>query len=157
MIRKIIKFIISVFICEMAGFLGSFFTAPAIPVWYAQIQKPFFNPPSWLFAPAWALLFFLMGISLYLIWVKSSEGKNIRTAVFAFLIQFILNILWSFAFFGLRSPISGFIVIIFLWFAILFTILKFYSISKESAYTLIPYIIWVTFAAILNFSILVLN
>lgn len=157
MVKRILKFLISVLICEGAGFLGSFFTAPAIPTWYAQLQKPFFSPPNWLFAPVWTILFFLMGVSLFLVWNEKEKGKNIKSAISVFVIQFILNILWSLVFFGLHSPFYGFLVIILLWLAILFTIFKFYQVSKQAAYLLIPYIIWVSFAAVLNWAILTLN
>jgi tryptophan-rich sensory protein len=155
--KKIVKFLVSVLVCELAGVLSSFFTTPAIPNWYAGLQKSFLSPPNWLFAPVWTTLFFLMGISLYLIWEKIKEDKRVKSVIYVFTIQLTLNILWSVAFFGLRSPLYGFIVIILLWFAILFTILKFYPISKEAAYLLLPYIIWVSFASILNFSIMILN
>ena len=155
--QKITKFVVSVLVCELAGVLGSFFTTPAIPNWYAGLQKSFLNPPNWLFAPVWATLFFLMGISLYLIWEKLKEDKRAKSAIYVFTIQLTLNILWSVAFFGLRSPLYGFIVIIILWFAILFTIFKFHPISKTAAYLLLLYIIWVSFASILNFSIMILN
>lgn len=157
MVKKFVKLAISILICESAGFFGSFFTAPAIATWYAGLEKPSFNPPNWLFAPVWTALFFLMGISLYLIWEKKREDKRAKTAISVFALQLILNVLWSVAFFGLYSPIFGFIVIILLWFAILFTVLKFYPVSKEAAYLLLPYILWVSFAALLNFSIMRLN
>lgn len=157
MAQKIVKFAIPVLICEFAGFLGSFFTRPAIPAWYAGLQKPFFNPPNWLFAPVWTVLFFLMGISLYLIWEKMAKDERAKPAISVFALQLILNILWSFSFFGLHSPLFGFIVIVLLWFAILFTILKFRPISKEAGYLLLPYILWVTFATFLNFAIMRLN
>jgi benzodiazapine receptor len=155
--QKILKFILSVLICELAGFVGSFFTAPAINTWYALLKKPAFNPPNWLFAPVWTTLFLLIGISLYLIWVKFEKDEKIKEAILAFALQFILNILWSVAFFGLQFPLYGFIIIVLLWFAISFTILKFYPISKTAAYLFLPYLFWVSFATILNFSIVILN
>ncbi len=154
---KALKLIISILICQGAGVLGSLFTSPAITTWYASIQKPSFNPPNWIFAPVWTLLFLLMGISLYLIWDKGLENKKAKTAIFLFAIQLVLNILWSIIFFGLKSPLYAFIEIIMLWFAILFTIISFYKISKTAAFLLLPYILWVSFASVLNFSILTLN
>jgi len=153
----VIKLIVSILICQLAGIVGSFFTAPAIPTWYAQLKKPSFVPPSWVFAPVWIILFFLMGVSVYLIWSRGVERKQVRIAPFIFSVQLILNILWSFFFFGLQSPLLGFIDIVLLWFAILATILSFYKISPKAAFLLIPYILWVSFAALLNFSILQLN
>lgn len=178
--NKVIKFVISILICEGAGIIGSFFTTPAIPAWYAGLQKPFFSPPNWLFAPVWIILFFLMGVSLYLVWAKNwkvqiSENNSAKkawnpvseklwsgvwkeeNAVAIFVLQLVLNILWSVIFFGLKLPSIAFAEILMLWFAILYAIVNFYRISKLAAYLLLPYIIWVTFAAILNFSILALN
>jgi len=155
--KKITKLIISLVGCQLAGIIGSFFTAPSISTWYAVLEKPSFVPPSWLFAPAWILLYLLMGISAYLMWTKGFEKKEVREALMVFALQLILNTIWSVLFFGLQSPLYGFVEIIFLWLAILFTILKFYPISRKAAYLLIPYIIWVSFAALLNFSILMLN
>jgi tryptophan-rich sensory protein len=151
------KLIFSIFICLFAGFIGSFFTTPAIPTWYAMLQKPSFAPPNWVFFPVWTSLFIIMGISLFLIWQKGWEDKTVKTAIYLFAGQLVLNTLWSFAFFGLRSPLLGLMEIIILWIAILATILTFKKLSKTAAYLLIPYILWVSFAAFVNFSIWRLN
>ena len=152
-----IKLIVSITICLFAGFLGSFFTIPAIPTWYATLTKPSFAPPNWLFFPVWTTLFVMMGISLYLVWRKGLEGQQIKKALVIFAVQLILNVLWSAAFFGLRSPLSGLIEISILWISIAFTIMIFMKISRTAGLLLIPYIIWVSFAAILNFMIWRLN
>ena len=154
---KILKLIVSILICQGAGLVGSVFTSPAIPTWYATLQKPSFEPPNWVFAPVWTLLFLLMGISLYLIWSKGLEDKKAKIAIVIFSSQLVLNILWSFLFFGFKSPLYAFIEIIILWLAILATIISFYRISKTAAYLLLPYILWVSFASVLNFSIMILN
>jgi len=154
---KILKLIISVLVCQGAGIVGSLFTTSAISTWYVTIQKPSFNPPNWIFAPVWTLLFLLMGISLYLVWSKGLKDKKIKTALFIFGIQLVLNIFWSFLFFGLQSPLYAFIEIIIFWLAISLTIISSYKISKLAAYLLLPYILWVSFASVLNFSILILN
>ncbi|MCS7250275.1 MAG: tryptophan-rich sensory protein [candidate division WOR-3 bacterium] len=154
---KILKLLISILICQGAGILGSIFTTPSIPTWYRQLIKPPFTPPNWLFAPAWTLLFLLMGISLYLVWEKGLKDKEVKKALLIFLIQLVLNILWSFIFFTLKSLLFAFIEIVILWIAILLTIIYFYKISKASAYLLLPYLFWVSFASVLNFSILILN
>ena len=151
------KLVVSILLCVVVGSLGSIFTYPAIGTWYASLAKPSFTPPNWLFAPVWTALFILMGIALYLVWSKGLKAKGVKTALEIFGIQFALNVLWSFLFFGLRSPLYGFVEIIVLWFAILATIVSFYRISRPAAYLLAPYIIWVTIAAALNYSILVLN
>ncbi len=154
---KVFKLIISILICQGAGAIGSLFTSPAISAWYTTIQKPSFNPPNWIFAPVWILLFLLMGISLYLIWSKGFYNKETKIAIFIFFVQLILNILWSIIFFALQSPLYAFIEIIILWFMILLTIITFYRVSKITVYLLLPYIIWVSFALVLNFSILIIN
>jgi tryptophan-rich sensory protein len=173
-LNKIEKFIISVFICESAGIIGSFFTAPAISGWYDNLEKPFISPPNWVFGPVWTALFFLMGVSLYLVWTKNWKAKvsakekkqkiwnslskklwtgswKEENAIAIFVLQLVLNVWWSVIFFGLQSPIVAFFEIIALWFAILYTIVNFYRISREAALLLLPYLIWVSFAAVLNF------
>lgn len=156
-IKNIPLLLYSLIICQLAGIIGSFFTSSSIPTWYAALEKPSFNPPNWVFAPVWTTLFVLMGISLYLIWNKGLKAKEVKTALTFFGIQLALNVLWSIIFFGLKSPLYAFVEIIILWIAILLTILKFYKISKVAAYLLIPYILWVSFAAVLNFLIFTLN
>jgi tryptophan-rich sensory protein len=131
------------------------FTTSSIPTWYASLIKPSFNPPNWIFGPVWTTLYLLMGISLYLVWIRGAK-KN-RTALIWFGSQLALNSIWSILFFGLKSPLSAFIEIIFLWITILITIIYFYKTSKPAAYLLIPYILWVSFAAVLNISIVILN
>jgi len=152
-----LKLLFSVVFCEAAGILGSVFTVPAIPTWYASLKKPSFSPPNWLFGPVWTLLYALMGISAYLIWTQGIEKQAVRNALFLFVLQLVLNILWSFFFFKLQSPFHALIEIIFLWFLILVMILSFYRISKIAGLILIPYLLWVSFAALLNFSIVKLN
>ncbi|MDD2655788.1 MAG: tryptophan-rich sensory protein [Candidatus ainarchaeum sp.] len=144
-----------ILLCELAGAIGSLFTFPGIANWYAYLEKPSFSPPDWLFAPVWILLYLLMGISAHLIFRSKSPAS--RNALSIFAIQLVLNVCWSFAFFGLFSSFYGFLVIMLLWAAIILTILYFYKISKPAAYLLVPYLLWVTFAMILNYSIMVLN
>ncbi|MBU1204166.1 MAG: tryptophan-rich sensory protein [Nanoarchaeota archaeon] len=148
------KLIIAILLCQLAGIIGSLFNSFSIKTWYLSIIKPSFNPPNWLFAPVWTTLFLLMGISFYLIWKNKSKTKK---AICLFIAQLTLNILWSFFFFTLRSPFLALINIIILWMLILLTMIEFKKISKPSAYLLIPYILWVSFAVILNFFILLLN
>ncbi|UCC40783.1 MAG: tryptophan-rich sensory protein [Candidatus Aminicenantes bacterium] len=155
--KDLLKLIISLIICQLAGVIGSLFTSPAIPTWYASLKKPSFNPPNWVFSPVWITLFVLMGISLFLLWRKTAEDKKVKTAVMFFAIQLVLNMCWSAIFFGLKAPFFAFIEIIFLWIAILLTILKSYKVSKAAGALLIPYILWVSFAAVLNFFLWNLN
>jgi len=154
---EFLKLVVSILICQFAGFIGSFFTTPSIPTWYATLNKPFFTPPSWLFAPVWVTLYTLMGISAFLVWRKGLSDQHVRTASIVFAVQLILNVLWSGVFFGFRSILAGLIVIVILWIAILLTILNFYKISTTAGLLLIPYILWVSIAAALNFSVLILN
>lgn len=154
---EIIKLGVSIIVCQAAGFIGSIFTTPAIPTWYASLKKPAFTPPNWLFAPVWTTLFLLMGIALFLIWRKGIESHGVKMALIIFLIQLALNILWSVAFFGMRSPLNGLIVIVLLWIAILLTIVHFYKLSSIAGILLVPYILWVSFAGILNVSLFTLN
>ncbi|MFC1789664.1 TspO/MBR family protein [Patescibacteria group bacterium] len=178
--KNIFKFIFSVLVCELAGAVGSFYTISSIPTWYASLEKPFFNPPNWIFAPVWIVLYFLMGIALYLAWKNNFSPKTFSSesekktwnplstklwlgswkeenAVSIFTLQLILNIIWTVIFFGLKSPGLAFFIILMLWFAILYTIVNFYRISRSAAILFLPYLLWVTFASILNLAIWQLN
>jgi len=179
-IKNFLKLITAIVVCELAGIIGSVFTASAISGWYATLQKPALNPPNWIFAPVWITLYALMGISLYLVWKNGWKVQNHilekkqkawnhlserfwtgswqkENVIAIFGIQILLNILWTFIFFELKFPILAFFEILMLWVAIIYTIINFYRISKISAYLLLPYIIWVSFAAYLNYAIWVLN
>jgi len=163
-INNTFKLIIAVVISELVGIVGSVFTTPSVATpsasglsWYSGLAKPTLNPPSWVFAPAWTILFALMGISAFLIWKKGLDRKDIKIALSIFIGQLTLNAFWSIIFFGLHSPSSAFIEIIFLWLAILATIIAFAKISRLAAWLLIPYLLWVSFAGYLNYSIWQLN
>lgn len=155
--RDLIKLIASLLVCQLAGFLGSLVTSPSIPVWYASLEKPSFSPPNWVFSPVWITLYALMGISLYLLWRQDTKVPKVQIALFFFIVQLILNVSWSMVFFGLRLPFLAFIEILLLWAAILLTIVKALKVSKTAGILLLPYILWVSFAAILNFSLWFLN
>ena len=155
-IVDILKLVASVILCQIAGLLGSLFTTQAIPNWYKTLNKPFFTPPNWIFSPVWISLFILMGISLFFIWRRPDHPK-FKIAFIFFFVQLILNILWSAAFFGLRAPLLGLIDIVLLWIAILLTIQNFSKVSKFAGVLLVPYLLWVSFAALLNFSLWILN
>lgn len=156
-INNTFKLIIAIVVSEFAGIIGSVFTAPSITGWYAGIIKPTFNPPAWVFGPVWTTLFVLMGIAAFLVWKKGTGRRDVRIALGIFLGQLVLNTLWSIIFFGLHSPGGAFIEILFLWLAILTTIVAFYKISKTAAWLLLPYILWVSFAGYLNYAIWSLN
>jgi benzodiazapine receptor len=155
--RDILELAGALFVCQLAGLVGSVFTTPAIPTWYVSLNKPSFTPPSWVFAPVWVTLFTLMGLSLFIVLRKGFEKSAIRRAVSVFVAQLVLNMLWSVAFFGFRSPLYGLIVITLLWITLVATIFMFYRISRTAAILLVPYFLWGSFASVLNFSILVLN
>ena len=155
--KTYVRLIISVVLCQAAGIVGSLFTAPAINSWYAGLRRPAFSPPNWVFAPVWTTLYLLMGISLFMVWNVGLEKSAVKKSIMIFSIQLLLNILWSYLFFGLRSPLMGFIEIVVMWLMILLTMLSFFKISKKAALLLVPYLAWVSIASYLNYSILVLN
>jgi len=151
------KLVIAIGVSEMAGIVGSFFTVSAIPNWYAGLVKPVLNPPGWVFGPVWTTLYALMGVAAFLIWRHGWEKKEVKTVLGMFSVQIFLNAIWSIIFFGLHSPIWAFVDIVLLWLAIVWTIVVFYRVSKPAAYLLLPYILWVSFAAYLNYTIWMLN
>lgn len=155
-----IKLIIALILPQLAGLIGSLATAQALSTWYVSLNRPNFAPPNWLFAPVWILLFILMGIAFYLIWaktVKKEEKKLQDRAIRLFLIQLVFNTLWSIIFFGQQLLFLAFLEIIMLWILILLTILQFKKLNQLSAYLMIPYLLWVSFAGILNLAFALLN
>ena len=164
-INNAFKLIIAIVISELAGVIESLFTISAIPThstgsgqaWYAGLVKPALNPPARIFGPVWTTLYALMGISAFLIWKNGWEKKEVKMALGVFGIQLFLNAIWSIIFFGLHSPGWALVDIVLLWLAIVWTIAVFYEISKPTAYLLLPYLLWVSFASYLNYSIWMLN
>jgi tryptophan-rich sensory protein len=142
-------------ICLGAGGLGSFFTANSVRDWYPMLRKPPGTPPSWVFGPVWTTLYVLMAISAWLVWREYGWGA--RAALLIFFAQLALNVAWSGIFFGSRLAGVAFAEIVILWLAIVFNIVLFYWLVQTSALLLIPYILWVTYAAYLNFGIWWLN
>jgi tryptophan-rich sensory protein len=142
--------LVSIIVCQAAGLIGSLFTFAAIPTWYASLVKPSFSPPNWLFGPVWTTLYIFMGVAMYLVWQK-------KAAVNLFLIHLVFNAGWSIVFFGLQSMLGGMVALLILWGFIIFLIREFYRIDRRAAYLLIPYLVWVSFAGVLNFSLLLLN
>ena len=155
--KNVFKLTIAIAVSEMAGVIGSVFTAPSIDGWYANIIKPELTPPSWLFGPVWVTLFALMGIAAFLVWKKGLNHKGVKIALGIFIFQLVLNTLWSIIFFGLQNPGAALIEIIFLWVSILATIIAFAKVSRMAAWLLLPYILWVSFAIYLNYMIYVIN
>lgn len=148
---NVIKAFFCIIICQMAGIIGSFFTIASIPTWYSKIKKPPFTPPDWIFGPVWIILYTLMGISLFLILKKGWHDPKVKNAILIFGVQLLLNASWSVLFFGMKSPLAGLIDICALWFLVLWTILTFFPMSNTAGLLLIPYFLWGSFAAILNF------
>ena len=155
-VKSIKKFIACLVLCFGAGSIGGIFTASSVNTWYTQLTKPEFTPPNWVFAPVWNFLYFLMAVSLYKVWV-SSKQKYKKMAILVFACQLLLNVAWSAAFFGLKSPEAGFFIINILLLAIIFTIFFFSRISWKNALLLIPYLVWVSFASYLNYILWILN
>lgn len=155
--NNLLKLFIAIGVSELAGVIGGLFTASSIPTWYASLVRPEIAPPNWVFGPVWTTLYALMGVALFLVWQKGWERRDVKNASLIFMGQLILNTLWSIIFFGLRLPGVAFIEIIFLWLTILATIFAFAKISRPAAWLLAPYILWVSFAAYLNFALWILN
>ena len=155
--KPIYKFIIAVLIPLAVGSLAGYFTASSVTGWYTTLVKPSFNPPNWLFAPVWTSLYIMMGIAFYLIWKKEANDVVKSTAVTLYIVQLALNFLWSFVFFYAQQPGWALVNIILMWIFIFLTILWFGKISSLSAWLLVPYICWVSFATVLNFAIWKLN
>ena len=153
--QKTTKVLLWITACMLVAYIGSAATTPSIPGWYQTLIKPSFNPPNWIFAPVWTTLFIMMGTAAGLIWDRAHKQSGIALVIFS--LQLALNLLWSILFFGYHSPFLAFIEIIFLWLAILATILSFWKISKTAGILLLPYICWVSFAMFLNFIINRLN
>jgi len=150
-----LKLIIALATPLLIGFSGSLFTISEIENWYQTLQKPSWNPPNWLFGPVWTALYVLMGISLFLVWRSAASQKS--TAIILFALQLVLNFFWSFIFFKEHQPGFAFAEILVLWLMILLTIFSFGRINKVAAWLLVPYMSWVSFAAVLNFTIWQLN
>ena len=148
----------SIALCMLVAFGGSVFTPEKGSEWYYSVlNKPPWNPPDWLFAPVWTVLFILMGIALAIVISDGFRKPGVVGAVTVFGIQLFFNLGWSAAFFGLQSPLWGFVVILLLWAAIVLTIIRFRAISATAAYLLVPYLLWVSFASYLNFTIMQMN
>ena len=136
--------------------LGGYFTFLSVEGWYQTLNKPSFNPPDWVFGPVWTTLYIFMGISIWLVW-KSEENKNRTIGIRIFWLQLFFNVFWTYLFFGIQRIDLGMLEIIFLIFLIIINIFYFFKIDKIASYLLIPYIFWVSYAAVLNFKIWILN
>ena len=178
--KQTFALIFFILLCLATGAVGGLFTADAISTWYPSIVKPVFNPPNSVFGPVWTILYILMGVSLFLVWRNNWKVKNSllvpkrgawnkwserfwvgdwqkQNVVLIFALQLALNVLWSYLFFSLHNPGLAFFEILALWFSIVYLIVNFYRVSKPAAWLLAPYIVWVSFAIYLNYSIWILN
>ena len=155
--KRIIYITICVVLCLLVGFLSGFATQSSVNDWYVGLQKPSFNPPNEVFAPVWTVLYILMGIAAGIVWSKGFHHIWVKTALYHFGFQLLLNALWSIVFFGLKSPFWALIVILALLSMIMLTIRWFKVVSKRAAYLMFPYLAWVCFATLLNYKIWELN
>lgn len=153
----LLKLFIGIALCMGAGLIGSLLTAPNVSTWYASLDKPSFSPPNSLFGPVWTVLYILMGVAFAIIWRRYGVLRGAGLAISLFIVQLVFNVLWSGAFFALRSPLLGLIDIIILLILIIVTIIFFARVSYIGAFLLLPYVLWVSFATILNTAIYILN
>lgn len=149
------KLILSILLPQMAGAIGSFFTIQAIPTWYALLNKPSFSPPNWIFAPVWLALYLMMGISLYINWI--SKKKMAKSNVRLFFIHLFFNFIWTPVFFGAKNLGLALVIIVVIWILIVEMIRRFWSVNKAASLILIPYLLWVSFATLLNFTLWRIN
>jgi len=152
-----LKFIIALLSCQLAGVIGSVFTTRSIATWYQTLNRPSYAPPNAVFGPVWITLYVLMGIAAFLVWRRGLQYPGVKEGLLAFLVQLVLNTGWSIAFFGMRSPLAGLVVIAILWIEILITIIYFFKVSRNAGLLMLPYIAWVSFAAALNYGFFILN
>jgi len=155
--RPVASALAVVLACVVLGALGGLITAPQIETWYATLEKPGFTPPNWVFGPVWTLLYALQGVAAWLLWRAGPESRDVRVALGLFVAQFVLNLAWSPAFFGLESPVLGLVVIVPLWVAIVGTMGASWRVDRRVALLLVPYLVWVSYATALNYALYALN
>jgi len=153
--NKFFKLLLSVLIPLLVGLVGCLLALGSVD-WCSTIHKPPFNPPNWIFVSIWTILYIFVGLSFYYVWDKK-DLKEFKSPVLIYLIQLGLSLLWFILFFGLKNPDLAFVEMFFLLISIAIFSLKFYRINKKLGCLLIPYILWISFVAILNFSIVILN
>jgi translocator protein len=156
-LKKIVEIAAAIIVCQCAGIIGSFFTVNSVKTWYVTLNKPSFNPPSWVFGPAWGILYTMMGVALYIIWQKRKTFAVSNIPLTVFFVQLLLNTAWSIIFFGARQIFPAFIEIVILWIMIVVTIFYFVKNDKRAGLLLVPYLCWVSFASVLNYYLWILN
>ena len=154
--RQIRRLIICIALPLVTGALSGYIIKDDITGWYAQLQKPVFDPPNWLFAPVWTLLYILMGVSYFMIYELKPDDTRAK-ALLAFYVQLGLNFFWSIIFFNMHRPAAALLEIALLWVSILLMIFLFRKLNPLAAYLQIPYLLWVSFATLLNAAIWTMN
>ncbi len=147
------KIAASIGIAQLAGMPGAILSRPGQNSWYRRLEKPPFNPPNWVFPVVWPILYTLMGVALFLVWDKGTAKKEVKQALVPFSVQWLLNSVWTPVFFNFKAPLYALGNIVLLWGSIVATIMRFYRISRPAAWLLVPYLLWTSFAAVLNFEI----
>ena len=147
----------AILIPQVIGNLGAIYTIPNINTWYAALTKPAFNTPNFIFGPVWFTLYTLMGIAIFLIWRSKGSRQEHREANQIFIMQLVLNLGWSVVFFGMQEIFWALIIILILLAAVITNIIYFYRLNQAAAWLLVPYLMWGSFATVLNFAIWQLN
>lgn len=155
--NSVAKFLVCILVPQLVGITAGLATASSIGTWYVHLAKPAFNPPGWLFAPVWTALYLAMGVAAYLVWRRGLDMPGVGLALAFFVLQLLLNWAWSFLFFGLRSPLLGLFDIVLLGATIVITMVLFFRQSAWAGALMVPYLLWVIFATLLNFEIWRLN
>lgn len=155
--KTMLRIAVAVAVCLLVGALSGFATQSSVDTWYSTLNKPSFNPPNWIFAPVWTVLYILMGVAAGVVWGYGYYHKRVKTALYFFGFQLLLNASWSIVFFGLQLPLPALVILLILLILIVMTIRRFYIVNRTAAYLMIPYLLWVLFAGILNFKIVQLN
>ncbi len=154
--QQIWKLLVSLLLSLGVGAIAGIFTSKAIPGWYASLNQPTFNPPNWVFGPVWTTLYIILGISLFMIWILE-PGKERNQAILVFSVQLLLNFGWSFFFFYFKMIGVALVDIVVLWLMIVIMLYRFNRLKPMAAYINIPYLLWVTFATVLNAAYFILN
>ncbi|MFN8325447.1 TspO/MBR family protein [Flavobacterium sp.] len=156
--QKNLRIAAIVLTCLAVGYFSSLITRENIPTWYVTLKKPIFNPPNWVFAPVWTILYIMMGIAAGRVWNKvDNDLQNVKKGMYFFIVQLALNALWSYLFFGIHNLFLSLIEIILLWLMIYETMVQFKKVDKLASKLLIPYLVWVSYATILTASVWYLN
>lgn len=155
-ISSLWKLIISFSVVTVAAVVGSLATFSAIPTWYVTLHRTVLTPPNWVFGPVWTLLYILMAVAAFLVW-KQAKTEESRQGLILFIEQLVLNVAWSVIFFGLHQILLAFVTIIILWLTIIVTTIWFFRVNKPAGYLMLPYIVWVSFASMLNFAVYLVN